>query len=72
MLKVRTGSANSGRRRLSANSLKLVDVFGEVVYHELGVLDDDVSNESVGRRPYLQLLLRLSQPNTTNLGCHLS
>jgi len=57
---------------LSANSLKLVDVFGEVVYHELGVLDDDVSNESVGRRPYLQLLLRLSQPNTTNLGCHLS
>jgi len=47
------------------NSLELGDVFGEVVYHEFGVLHDDVSDEPVVRRLYLQLLLRLSPPNNT-------
>jgi len=48
------------------DSLELGDVFGEVVYHEFGVLYDDVSNDAVVRRLlHLQLLFRLPQPNST-------
>jgi len=45
--------------------LKLGDVFREVVDHKFRILQDDIGNESVLRRLYLQLLLRLRPSNDT-------
>jgi len=60
-----TGRCITDYQQAEHRLLKLGDVLREVVDHKFRILQDDIGDESVLGRLYLQLLLRLRPSNNT-------